>query len=94
VQLLNFTPLEAIRAATELGGQMMGCSDLGLIRAGYLADLLLVDGDPSVDVTLLQDAECLIAIMKDGRFHKAPDVNVTRTARTQKQHKPDQETMV
>jgi len=94
VRLLNFTPLEAIRAATELGGQMMGCSDLGLIRAGYLADLLLVDGDPSVDVTLLQDAECLIAIMKDGRFHKAPDVNVTRTARTQKQHKPDQETMV
>jgi len=72
VRLLDFTPLEAIRAATELGGQLMGRSDLGLVRPGYLADLILVDGDPSQDVSLLQHADKLSAIMKDGRFHKRP----------------------
>jgi len=72
VRLLDFTPLEAIRAATEFGGQLMGRSDLGLVRPGFLADLILVDGDPSQDVSLLQDAEKLTAILKDGKFHKEP----------------------
>ncbi len=72
VERLGHTPLEAIHAATALGGQMMGRSDLGLVRAGALADLLLVDGDPSQDVSILQDAQRLLGIMKDGRFHKDP----------------------
>jgi imidazolonepropionase-like amidohydrolase len=72
VKLLDFTPLEAIHAATALGGQMFGRNDLGLVQAGALADLLLVDGDPSLDVAILQDAKRLIAVMKDGRFHKDP----------------------
>ena len=73
VEMLGFTPLEAIRAATELGGQIMGRGDeLGLVREGYLADLLLVDGDPVADIACLQDRDRLAAIMKDGVFHKAP----------------------
>ena len=48
---------------------MMG-EELGEIRTGYLADLLLVDGDPSKDVSILQDKNRLLAIMKDGVFHK------------------------
>lgn len=72
VTLLGFTPLEAIRAATEWGGQLMGRNDLGVVRAGALADLLLVDGDPSLDVRVLQDADRLVAVMKDGSFHKEP----------------------
>jgi len=39
---------------------------------GYLADALLVEGDPAKDVTILQDAGKLTAIMKDGAFCKAP----------------------
>ena len=75
VKLFDYTPLEAITAATKLGGQiMMLGNELGLVREGYLADLLLVDGDPSKDVSILQDADKLLAIMKDGTFHKAPDV--------------------
>ena len=46
--------------------------DIGLIREGYLADLLLVDGDPAKDVSILQDAGRLTAIIKDGAFHKPP----------------------
>jgi imidazolonepropionase-like amidohydrolase len=72
VRLLGMTPLQAIRAATQWGGQIMRREDLGLVKAGCLADLLLVDGDPSTDVTLLQDAGRLLAVMKDGVFHKDP----------------------
>jgi imidazolonepropionase-like amidohydrolase len=40
-------------AATRLGGQLMGRPDeLGVVRAGALADLLLVDGDPLADIAI------------------------------------------
>ena len=35
-------------------------------------DLILVDGDPSKDVSILQDKDRMSAIMKDGSFYKAP----------------------
>lgn len=74
VDLLGFTPMEAILAATKIGGEMMKMgNELGMIREGYLADMLLVDGDPSRDVKVLQDRKRLVAIMKDGKFHKAPE---------------------
>ena len=74
VDMLGFSPLEAIRAGTMYGGQIMGMeNELGLVREGYLADLLLVDGDPARDVRVLQDQSRLVAIMKDGKFHKAPE---------------------
>jgi len=73
VKLLGFSPLEAIQAATKLGGQLMQLGDeLGQVREGFLADLLLVDGDPLADVAILQDAARLAGIMKDGVFHKRP----------------------
>lgn len=79
VEMLGFTPMEAIQAATKYGGQIMGMGDeLGLIKEGYLADLLLVDGDPLADVRILQDRNRLLAIMKDGRFHKAPPAREQR----------------
>lgn len=71
VELLGFTPVEALVAATKLGGELMGGGDkLGQIKAGYLADLLVVDGDPTRDVRVLQDAARLSLIMKDGKVHK------------------------
>jgi imidazolonepropionase-like amidohydrolase len=71
VNLLSFTPMETMLAATRLGGEIMGRPhELGRIEAGYLADLLLIDGDPTKDVTLLQDRDRIIAIMKRGQFHK------------------------
>lgn len=73
VRLFGYTPAEALSAATLLGGEMMGMGDeLGQVKPGFLADLLLVDGDPTRDVTVLQDRKRLSAIMKDGRFHKDP----------------------
>jgi imidazolonepropionase-like amidohydrolase len=73
VRYLEFTPIEALVAATKLGGQIMGMeSELGLIKPGYLADLLLVKGDPTKNIAILQDKANLLAIMKGGIFHKTP----------------------
>ena len=53
----GFSESEALQAATRIGGEIMLQGDeLGLIRPGYLADLLLIDGDPLRDVRVLQDA--------------------------------------
>lgn len=71
VDLFGFSPLEAIQAATEAGGELMGLAgQLGVIADGALADILLVDGDPSKDIAILQDPDRFLAIMKDGEFHK------------------------
>jgi imidazolonepropionase-like amidohydrolase len=73
VDLLGFTPMQAIVAATRFGAEQMGMGDsLGQVRRGFLADLLLVDGDPLRDLAILEDAERLVGIMKDGCFHKTP----------------------
>ena len=74
VNLLGFTPMDAIVAATKLGGEIMGMGDrLGQIKAGYLADLLLVNGDPLEDVTILQDQNRISGVMKNGVFWRAPE---------------------
>ncbi len=71
---LGYSPVEALVAATRWGGEIMGMGDeLGLVKPGYLADLLLVRGDPTADVRVLQDRGNLLAIMQDGAFHKRPE---------------------
>ncbi|HEY5208984.1 MAG TPA: amidohydrolase family protein [Pseudolabrys sp.] len=70
VNLFGFEPWEALRAATAYGGEAFGGDKMGQIRSGFLADILLIDGDPVKDVTLLQDRAKILAIMKDGQFHK------------------------
>lgn len=71
VTYFGFTPAEALQAATQYGGELMGL-EVGLVREGYLADLLLVDGDPTQDVAILQDKDRLAMIMKGGVLYKAP----------------------
>jgi imidazolonepropionase-like amidohydrolase len=63
----GFTPSDALQAATRIGGRIMRRGhELGLIKPGYLADLLLVDGDPLADVRVLQDRKRFAFIMKGG----------------------------
>ena len=69
VDLFGYSPLEALSAATSLGGSLMDLP-VGEVKVGRLADLLLVKGDPTEDVTLLQDKANLRVVMKDGRLHK------------------------
>jgi imidazolonepropionase-like amidohydrolase len=80
VKYLGFTPMEALLSATKLGGQiMMRPDELGQVKDGFLADLLLVDGDPLANVAVLQDPARILAVMKDGVFHKEPEVRDARS---------------
>jgi imidazolonepropionase-like amidohydrolase len=79
VDMVGMTPMEALISATRYGGEIMGRpKELGQIKPGYLADLLLVDGDPVANIRILQDKSRLLAIMKDGSFHKLPDATPQR----------------
>jgi imidazolonepropionase-like amidohydrolase len=75
VKYLGFTPMEAIRSCTLYGGQiMMKPHELGVVKEGYLADLLLVDGDPLANLSILRDPKRILAVMKDGVFAKQPPI--------------------
>lgn len=69
VDFLGFTPSEALIAATREGGELMGLP-VGRIEAGWLADLLLVKGNPLEDISVLQDSAKLVGIMQGGTWHK------------------------
>ena len=45
-------------------------SSLGVIAEGAYADIILVDGDPSSDITILMDSSNIDLIMKDGAVYK------------------------
>ncbi|MGE5836694.1 MAG: amidohydrolase family protein [Acidobacteriota bacterium] len=46
----GLTPLDAIRAATGDAARILGAEDLGTIAAGKWADLIILDGDPVIDI--------------------------------------------
>ena len=67
VELVDMTPVEAIHTATRNLGPAAGF-ETGEVREGLLADLLVVDGDPSVDITVLQQPHLRKAVVKDGQL--------------------------
>jgi imidazolonepropionase-like amidohydrolase len=69
VKQVGVAPLDVLRWATRNGGELMDLP-VGQVKEGFLADLLVVDGDPSADVSVLQDRSRIRAILKDGRFVK------------------------
>ena len=73
VTYFGYSNVEALICATGIGAQLMGMEDrLGKVKKGYLADLLLVKGNPLEDVSLLQKRENLAMIMKGGIMYKDP----------------------
>ena len=71
VNLFGFSPMEAIVAATRQGAELMRMEhETGQIRPGFMADLLVLDGNPLDDIRLLQDQARILAVMKGGRFAK------------------------
>jgi imidazolonepropionase-like amidohydrolase len=73
INYCGFTPMEAVQSMTKHGGAAMDLPDeLGQIQPGFLADLILVDGDPLTEPRLLIDRERILAVMKDGKFHRRP----------------------
>lgn len=69
VKLVGMTPMDAIVSATKYGGQIMEMEDkIGTIEVGKLADILVVDGNPLEDISILQQHDKLNVIMKDGEY--------------------------
>ena len=69
VKLAGFSPMDALVAATKLGAQAMRMSDtIGTIERGKLADLIVVDGNPLEDITILEDRKRITHVMKGGQF--------------------------
>ena len=66
------SPAEILLSATSVNAELLQrTGELGVVAAGALADLLVVDGDPLADISLLERPQAtLAAIMKGGRFHR------------------------
>jgi imidazolonepropionase-like amidohydrolase len=67
----GFSPEEAIKAGTRIAAEVLGMEDeLGTIEEGKQADLIVVDGNPLEDITLLLKAEAIPLIMQGGNLVK------------------------
>jgi imidazolonepropionase-like amidohydrolase len=60
----GLTPVQALAAATSVPARIFQLADRGRIAPGLRADLLLVRGDPTVDVRQTRD---ILAVWKEGR---------------------------
>jgi imidazolonepropionase-like amidohydrolase len=68
---IGLSPMEAIVSATRVASETLGLgSRLGTIEPGKLADLIVVEGDPVKDISVLQRKEQIVVVMKDGQFFK------------------------
>ena len=71
VELFGLSPFEALLCATRDGGAAADPDGMvGTLEEGKYADLVIVDGDPLRDVTVLQDHARIAAVVKDGRFYR------------------------
>lgn len=60
-------PMEAIQAATRVNSQILGMEDrIGTLENGKLADVIVVDGDPLKDLTVLQDKSRVKLVIQGG----------------------------
>jgi imidazolonepropionase-like amidohydrolase len=71
VDYYGYSASAALVCATRNGGLAMRAEgDLGTLQKGMLADMLVVDGDPLKDATVLTDKNKLVMVMKDGDVHR------------------------
>ena len=72
----NMTPFEALRSATAASARWMGVADsLGAVRAGQVADLVLLRADPTVDIANLAQID---AVVVGGRLYDRTALDTLR----------------
>lgn len=74
-----YEPVEILRMATSTAGELFKMSglrtpytegDLGVVKEGAYADLLVVDGNPLEDLKAVTNADNIMPIMKDGKVYR------------------------
>jgi imidazolonepropionase-like amidohydrolase len=98
VDLFGLSPAEALLCATRDGGAATDPNGmLGTLEEGKFADLVIVDGNPLLDIRVLQDHSRITAVMKDGTLYRgltsrknpyeasADDLDAGRGAKTPQQ---------
>ena len=67
------TPVEILQSATSVAAKLLNQEGkLGVIAPGAHADLLVIDGDPTADITLLCEPEkAILGVMKAGVWETA-----------------------
>jgi imidazolonepropionase-like amidohydrolase len=63
----GLSALEAIAAGTSVAADACGLADVGRVRAGAVADLLVVDGDPVADPRVLLDRDRIWMVLQGGK---------------------------
>jgi imidazolonepropionase-like amidohydrolase len=64
----GYSPLEAIGAMTRNNAYVVGLEgEVGVLEAGKLADIILLDSDPVADIRVLQGGQHLTTVIKDGK---------------------------
>jgi imidazolonepropionase-like amidohydrolase len=67
VKEVGFSAAETLRCATRTGAEILGRDkELGTLEAGKLADVLVVDGDPIKDISILENRRRFIAVLQGG----------------------------
>ena len=67
----GFTPMETIVCATRNNAEMLDMLDeIGTVEAGKQADLVLVDGDPLADISILANVDKITMVMRGGVIYK------------------------
>ncbi len=71
VEDMGITPMEAIVCSTKTSAECLGLEDeIGTIEVGKSADIVIINGDPSADITALHDVSAIVAqgsvVKRDG----------------------------
>jgi imidazolonepropionase-like amidohydrolase len=61
-------PMDVLRSSTSVNADVFGYENrIGRIKPGLLADLIAVEGDPSVDIKIIRKVKLVI---KDGKIYR------------------------
>ena len=67
VKYVGFSTLDTIKCATRTGAEILGREkEIGTLEPGKLADVLIVDGDPVADISILENRNRFLAVMQGG----------------------------
>ena len=68
----GYTPMDAILSATKINAKILGMDDIiGTVEPGKKADLIVINGNPLDDISILNDADNIKMVLLDGKIVKS-----------------------